>query len=101
MATKLLQTLDAFLLEHNEKRDRDKTWSDNMIGNGKNWLGLQLMIVRDELGGTDHWTSFISREINLTNGRAKDRKVGTKMWKKAVKSACSAVVQKLSEEQYI
>lgn len=35
-----------FLLEHNETT-RDDTWSDNYNGTGSNWLGLQLMIIRE------------------------------------------------------
>lgn len=49
LALKLLKTGDAFLLEHNEKHGRDKVWSDNLDGSGQNWLGLQLMLIRDEL----------------------------------------------------
>eukprot|EP00971_Amphidinium_carterae_P105706 2093301-Amphidinium_carterae.1 len=30
---------------------RDDLWSDNHVGDGRNWLGLQLMILRDELRG--------------------------------------------------
>lgn len=79
-ASKLLETRDAFLLEHNSKSGRDKAcvhcmawhgilgkwtgddpveraanlrqiWSDNLDGSGKNWLGLQLMLLRDQLRG--------------------------------------------------
>jgi len=38
-----------FLLEHNEQPGRDTTWSDNKNGTGKNWLGLQLMLIKKQL----------------------------------------------------
>lgn len=47
----LLATHDAYLLEHNNKVDRDKNWSDNHDGTGHNWLGLTLMDVRKHYGG--------------------------------------------------
>ena len=39
------QLLDAFLLEHNERKGRDDTWSDDADGEGQNWLGLLLMLL--------------------------------------------------------
>lgn len=45
----LLATADAFLLEHNTKPGRDSIWSDNHTGDGTNFLGLQLMLLREEL----------------------------------------------------
>ncbi|CAE7709061.1 unnamed protein product, partial [Symbiodinium pilosum] len=48
-ASKLLETDDAFLLEHNEAKGRDEVWSDDCDGEGHNWLGLQLMILRENL----------------------------------------------------
>ena len=44
---KLLDTGNAFLLEHNNTVGRDNVWSDNCDGQGSNWLGLQLMLIRD------------------------------------------------------
>merc|ERR1712190_668593 len=52
LAQALEKTEDAFLLEHNECPGRDNTWSDDYTGEGQNWLGLQLMLLRDELRGT-------------------------------------------------
>jgi len=49
LATRLLDTGDAFLLEHNSVVGRDTRWSNNGDGTGSNWLGLQLMIVRDSI----------------------------------------------------
>merc|ERR1711988_990431 len=44
---KLQMTGEAFLLEHNMAEGSDKIWSDNLQGDGKNWLGMQLMVIRD------------------------------------------------------
>lgn len=38
-----------FLIEHSEGYDGDDVWSDFCDGRGSNWLGLNLMRVRDEL----------------------------------------------------
>jgi len=75
MANALLKTGDAWLQERNIKVGRDNTWSDNGDGTGKNWLGIQLMLLRDELKygssassieGT--WTSTISSSMDISNG---------------------------------
>ena len=47
----LLATGDAYLLEHNSVKGRDKYWSDNKDGTGKNKLGKFLMDLRGECGG--------------------------------------------------
>jgi len=68
MQKRLLQTEDAYLLEHNSVEGRDKVWSDNCKGDGTNWLGLQIMLIRDEINGTSGWTTFISKHIDLNTG---------------------------------
>ena len=40
---------EAYLLEHNVRAGRDVYWSNNHDGTGKNLLGLQLMLIREEL----------------------------------------------------
>ncbi|CAJ1401938.1 unnamed protein product [Effrenium voratum] len=55
----LLATGDALLLEHNPVPNRDCIWSDNSDGSGKNWLGLQLMLLRDELSGASVWRLWL------------------------------------------
>eukprot|EP00961_Rhodomonas_salina_P092477 1244284-Rhodomonas_salina.1 len=71
LAVKLLETRDSFLLEHTSTQGRDLLWSDNMDGTGANWLGFQLMLIRDELRerkakassqtltGSLGWTAFL------------------------------------------
>merc|ERR1712224_50869 len=78
LAEQLLRTGESFLLEHNAVSGRDFVWSDNLRGDGTNWLGLQLMLIRDELRSPDSgtapdgsWTQFIQRSysINLETGK--------------------------------
>ena len=60
-----LDTQDAFIFEFTGSQGLDNTLSDDCTGDGKNWLGLQLMLVRDELGrksGDGSWTEYIRRQ---------------------------------------
>ena len=46
----------------------DNTWSDDGTGDGMNWFGLQIMLVRDELrgkSGDGSWTEYIHRQNRL------------------------------------
>jgi len=47
----LLESGDAYLLEHNTRTGKDWTWSDNFDGTGENRLGQKLMELRKALGG--------------------------------------------------
>lgn len=77
LASWLLMTGNAFLLEHNNKVGRDKIWSDNSDGSGSNWLGLLLMLLRDELRTPRqkgfNWTYWIQTHVNLETGQPRDR----------------------------
>ena len=44
----LMNTGTSFLLEHNPFTHRDAVWSDKNDGKGVNWLGLQLMLIREK-----------------------------------------------------
>jgi len=91
----LLLTQDAFLLEHNSVEGRDKVWSDNCKGDGTNWLGLQLMIVRDELSGKSAWTRYIGKYIELDTGKAKGADSKNE-WQDAVQKACTLLTNALT-----
>jgi hypothetical protein len=91
MADALLRTEDAFLLEHNSIEGRDKVWSDNCKGDGTNWLGLQLMLIRDQLSGKNDWTQYISKHIDLSTGSPRSES-SRKEWQCTVERACQAVV---------
>lgn len=84
MADRLLVTGQAFLLEHNSREGRDRVWSDNCNGQGTNWLGLQLMLIRDRLRQSlPLWTSAIGDHVDLSTGTPHDA-----AWQSTVISAC-------------
>jgi len=66
----LLATGDAFLMEHNTKTGKDLYFSNNHVGDGLNWLGYQLMIVRAELNGNTFFPKWLSTHINMTTGES-------------------------------
>ena len=72
LADMLLSTGNAFLLEHNPRVGRDSVWSNDGNGTGRNWLGLQLMLLRDELRHTSSerssWTTFIKSQVDIGSG---------------------------------
>lgn len=94
-ASKLLETGDAFLLEHNSVPGRDTLWSDNCDGEGKNWLGLSLMLLRDELSSDTSWTTLLSALIDLETGAAKDE-AKERQWQDIVRSARGCLVGHLA-----
>jgi len=62
----LMETGDAYLLEHRQGKWGDKTWSDGgPKANGQNWLGMQIMLIRDELTGNSKWTKYIQDTCTL------------------------------------
>jgi predicted NAD-dependent protein-ADP-ribosyltransferase YbiA (DUF1768 family) len=90
LASKLEQTGDAFLLEHNDRCGKDSIWSDNEDGTGQNWLGLQLMLVRawNRPGQKDSWSHEIERIIDPDSGGHKSY---DDWWQSAVRSATRAL----------
>ncbi|CAJ1401939.1 unnamed protein product [Effrenium voratum] len=64
----LMATGDAVLLEHNPVPNRDTIWSNNNDGSGKNWLGLQLMILRAELRREDRWLPWLMQHVDFNTG---------------------------------
>jgi hypothetical protein len=99
MAEQLLLTDDAYLLEHNSKSGRDFLWSDNQDGEGQNWLGLQLMLLRDELrrlkGGSTNWTTYIQNDcrMNLSTGPSYDKV--NELWQATVRRSALAINEKI------
>lgn len=82
MAQKLQETGCHFLMEHNAAKGRDTTWSDDSDGTGSNWLGLQMMLLRDELNKECTWTDFIKSQIDQDKGTQIDG-----VWQSTVLSA--------------
>ena len=60
----LIQTGEAYLLEHKMTKGKDeKIWSDNCDGSGRNWLGLQLMLVREIYRSKKPWNQWLERFV--------------------------------------
>merc|ERR1719282_2276944 len=95
-----LQTDEAYLLDHNSRNGRDKVWSNNQVGDGTNWLGLQLMLIRDELRGQNvkhlTWTEYISKhcDIDLETGLSRSS-AHENVWQNTVRNATQALVWRL------
>jgi len=97
-ANGLVQTEDAFLLEHNPVEGRDLVWSDNKVGDGTNWLGLQLMLVRGELlkeANPQGWPAYIRSLFNLETGSFLDE-AAAQEWQRTVKAAGNGLREHLS-----
>merc|ERR1719323_2938835 len=92
----LLKTGDAFLLEHNSVTNRDKVWSDNHDGEGTNWLGLELMLLRDHLSEKDQWSSFIRELIVPATGMPRDQDCANQ-WQDMIRMATSSVLRELKK----
>eukprot|EP00746_Dinoflagellata_sp_MGD_P125617 gnl/MRDRNA2_/MRDRNA2_60419_c0_seq1.p1 gnl/MRDRNA2_/MRDRNA2_60419_c0~~gnl/MRDRNA2_/MRDRNA2_60419_c0_seq1.p1 ORF type:complete len:271 (+),score=60.42 gnl/MRDRNA2_/MRDRNA2_60419_c0_seq1:63-875(+) len=90
LANGLLSTQDAYLVEHQEGHDSDNEWSDYCNGSGKNWLGLQLMELRDELRSSKHggWSAYAATAYDLETGVPQK---GEEAWLKTVSKAAKAL----------
>jgi len=94
LAEALLRTGDTFLLEHNAVEGRDKVWSDNKVGDGTNWLGLQLMLIRDELrGGARPWSGFAGSLLDLQSGAPRGEQERS-AWHDVVAAAAATVLKR-------
>jgi len=90
----LIETGDAFLLNHSGRAGRDRPWSDNCYGDGANWLGMQLMLIRDKRTGWTRWTQFIASAIDRETGRPFYASSGN-AWQEAVQTARDALEEEL------
>merc|ERR1712048_318593 len=96
-AVTLLQTGDAFILEHDPITGRDKIWSDNGDGEGTNWLGLQIMLTRDRLSGKREWTDYIASLIDTASGKAVDPAMELR-WQETVRQARGALLSEVQSQ---
>jgi len=98
LAASLLKTEPDFLLYHDSLKGEDPVWSDDFDGSGTNWLGMQLMLIREELrfqaddSCPGEWTSFIESCMDTRTGAPLTAR-GAKTWQEAVQSAALAVRQ--------
>lgn len=86
----LLRTDDAILLNHGPDAGGDKVWSDGGDGEGANWLGMQLMLIRDELSGKRRWTDCIKRMFDTNSGSPNDFQAALR-WQQAIRAARLAI----------
>lgn len=98
-ATALLKTDEDYLIHHVTNED-DPVWSDDSYGFGTNWLGMQLMLIRDSLRRSRYedetlevpeWTAFIETCIDTQTGLPISTE-GFKLWQTSVLSAAEAVL---------
>lgn len=97
-AAALSKTGDAFLLEHHPAPGRDNVWSDGCTGEGANWLGLQQMLIRDQLSGDSRWTEYIGSLIDLDSGKPHTH-AKEQQWQDTVRSATRALVDEVGRRQ--
>ena len=91
LAAHLLATGDAILLEHNSVTGRDRVWSNNNDGEGTNWLGAALMLIRDELAYTSYHTRIIAQNTWRVNEGPT-----SPAWQIIVRSATQEIVRRLT-----
>merc|ERR1719362_2343624 len=94
MGRALLSTGDSFLLEHSGQRVSGGDVWDNSDVCCENWLGIQLMLIRDRLAGTDRWTHYLEDVIDLGVGRPHDDRPDGK-WQEVVRSASMMLDQEV------
>lgn len=87
----LRKTGDAFLLHHQNRPGQDKVWADDCSGEGTNWLGLQLLLLRDQLSGEKRWTEYISSLIDIDSGRPRSGRKG-QQWQATVRAATRSLL---------
>jgi len=87
----LRKTGDAFLLHHQNRPGQDKVWSDDCSGEGTNWLGLQLLLLRDQISGEKRWTEYISSLIDTDSGRPRSGRKG-QLWQATVRAATRSLL---------
>lgn len=103
-AQALRRTGDAFLVEHDGEQRLDRVFS----GDGTNWLGLQLMLLRDELheleeghqssadrGGVMSWTEYAAEQCAIDFRTGAQQPSGGDCWQAAVRSATSVLLLRL------
>lgn len=96
----LVQTGDAFLLNQSAT---DKTWGNNgSKKDGKNWLGMMLMFLRDELRGKPFssgptWSEFLCDSCHIDPATGEPRTIaGSTAWRDLVRTATTVLMDQRS-----
>jgi len=90
-ARALEATGDSLLLEHEGQRgSADDVWTDQCEVDCVNWLGIQLMLIRDRLTGDRSWTKYLESVIDTGIGRPYDDSMNGP-WQEAVRTAKRAL----------
>jgi len=98
-AAALEMTGDDFLLCHSCEEGLDVVWSNNHIGNGMNWLGMQLMLMRSSRTGFRRWAQFIESNFDITTGQPLDNEARPWVaWHQTVFRATTAVQVDLQDQ---
>jgi uridine kinase/predicted NAD-dependent protein-ADP-ribosyltransferase YbiA (DUF1768 family) len=97
IADALMRTGETYIMDFSSAREGSKNWSNNSNpGDSQNWLGMQLMLLRDELneksGRKANWRDFIlgTCGYDQATGRSKQG-TGNDVWQRTVKDAIYAV----------
>lgn len=93
----LVATGDAFLLEHNERENRDFFWSDNNDGTGANALGWLLMKLRNTFVNLAKYSWLDDLKVKVVKRKSQGgreietQEIDNERWKSIVKAAASFV----------
>jgi len=99
-AVALETTGDDFLLCHSCEEGFDALWSNNFVGNGMNWLGMQLMLLRSSRTGWRRWAEFIESNFDITTGQPLDIEGRPWIaWHQTVFRATTAVQADLQDQE--
>lgn len=84
-------TGDSLLLENEGQRScADDVWPNQCEVDCVNWLGIQLMLLRDRLTGECSWTNYLESVIDTGIGRPLDDSIDGP-WQEAMRTAKQAL----------
>lgn len=90
----LLQTKTSLLVYHHAVEGAEPLWSDGGDGEGRNWLGLQLMLIRDRMAGMRGWADYLEGLIDTSTGEPRTPD-GGRAWQMLVREGRSAIEAKV------
>lgn len=96
----LIDTKNSFLLEHNEKKERDVYWSNDNDGTGRNMLGYLLMYLRQFYKNKNDMKLF-EYKYNLNIEIDLQKKQERSLWTDLVFIATYSVIEFIKNNQLI